>query len=78
MSEGPTPEVEPLAVDGVRAVLVGTALWLAALIVLLLLHHQLAARGAQWWIWTTLAGALFGLPGLWFVLRRRAAYRREG
>ncbi len=70
-----TPElVEPLDVDGVRAVAVGTVLWAVAFIVCLLLRDQLAAADTTWWTWVCLTGALLGLPGLWYVRRRARAY----
>jgi cellobiose-specific phosphotransferase system component IIC len=71
-------EVEPLPDDGVQATVVGIGLWLIGLVTLLALHSRLAARGESWWIWVMGAGAAFGLPGLWFALRRRAAYRAVG
>lgn len=67
--------VQPLDEDGVGAVALGTVAWTVALVVLLLLRDQLASAGAQWWIWVALTGALLGLPGLWYTMRRRAAYR---
>ncbi|MEI7778520.1 MAG: DUF2530 domain-containing protein [Actinomycetes bacterium] len=70
------PVIEPLPVDGVAAAIVGTALWLVALVVLLLNHNWLAAHGHSWWIQVAATGGALGVPALWFVLRRRAAYRR--
>jgi hypothetical protein len=82
MTSDPTPpiaaELKPLPVDGVQAVVVGIGLWLIGLVTLLALHSKLAERGATWWIWVMGAGAALGLPGLWFVLRRRAAYQAAG
>ena len=54
--------------------------WAIALIVLLILHGQLAAAD-RWWIWTAAAGLAIGLFGLVFVpwlkhSRTRAAERR--
>lgn len=68
------PEVEPLDVDGVGAVLAGTVAWAVALVVCLVLRDRLAADGHTWWTWVCLTGALLGLPGLWYVRRRRDAY----
>jgi hypothetical protein len=64
----------PLDVDGVGAILVGTIAWTVGLVVCLLLRDRLAADGHAWWTWVCLAAALMGLPGLWFVRRRRDAY----
>jgi Protein of unknown function (DUF2530) len=80
MTDGDQQEpvvVQPLDEDGVTAVALGTIAWTVALVVLLLLRDQLAASGAQWWIWVAVTGALLGLPGLWYTSRRRAAYRRS-
>jgi hypothetical protein len=66
--------VEPLDVDGVGAILVGTIAWTVGLVVCLLLRDRLAGDGHAWWTWVCLAAALMGLPGLWFVRRRRAVY----
>ena len=71
----PGPETEPLDVDGVAAVVVGTAIWGVLLIVGLLLHTRLQAADRGWWIWVAVAGFLLGLAGLAFVVRRRNAYQ---
>ena len=68
------PRVQPLDVDGVGAVAVGTVAWTVALVVCLVLRDRLAADGHGWWTWVCLAGALLGLPGLWYVRRRRDAH----
>jgi Protein of unknown function (DUF2530) len=57
-----------------------TAGWAVALIVLLIVRHDLPA-GARWWVWTCVAGLVMGLFGLWYVprlkrSRARAAARR--
>jgi hypothetical protein len=71
-----TPEVKALDVDGVRAIEIGTVLWTVAFAACLLLHQQLADTGRGWWTWVCAIGALLGLPGLWYVRRRRDAYAR--
>lgn len=76
----PAPEaddVQPLDVDGVGAVAVGTVLWLVALVALLPFRDRLAANDATWWLWVCVAGAVLGLLGLPYVIRRRNAYRRH-
>jgi MYXO-CTERM domain-containing protein len=70
------PEVAPLDVDGVAAVAVGTVLWAVALVACLIFRVPLSEAGNAWWTWVCAAGALLGLAGLWFVRRRRDAYRR--
>ncbi len=66
-------DVDPLDVDGVRTVEVGTGLWLLAFIGLLPFYGTLADTGRTWWLWTCLAGFGLGLCGLEYVRRRRRA-----
>jgi hypothetical protein len=66
-------DVEPLDVDGVRTVEVGSALWLIGFIGLLPFYGRLQDAGHVWWLWTCLAGFGLGLCGLEFCRRRRAA-----
>jgi NO-binding membrane sensor protein with MHYT domain len=73
---GDDVDLQPLDVDGVGAVAVGTVVWAVAFVVCLLLQGRLDAAGNGWWTWVCAAGALLGLPGLWYVRRRRDAYRR--
>ena len=54
------PAPPPLQVDTRRVVLVGAALWVAALVVVLLLGDRADPR----WIWTCLAGIALALIGL--------------
>ena len=70
-----TPEIKPLDVDGVGAILYGTVAWTVGLVICLLLRDSLASDGRAWFTWVCLAGALLGLAGLWFVRRRAAVYR---
>jgi hypothetical protein len=63
----PGPEKQappPLKVDTVRVVLVGTALWAAALVVLLILGD----RVDRLWTWTCVAG--IGLAGIGLGIMR--------
>ena len=69
--------VAALDVDGVGAVMVGTALWAIALVVTVALRSQLEQAGNDWWVWVCLSGTVLGLMGLPYVVRRRAAYRLE-
>ena len=66
-------DVEPLDVDGVRTVEVGSALWFIAFLALLPFYGQLEETGRLWWLWTCLAGFGLGLCGLEFCRRRRRA-----
>jgi hypothetical protein len=72
---GSAVPVAPLDVDGVRAVTVGTALWAIALVACLVFTNRLRDDGHLWWIATCACGVVFGLAGLTYVLRRRAAIR---
>jgi hypothetical protein len=67
--------VEPLDVDGVRTVEVGTALWLLGFLALLPFYGRLQDAGNGWWLWTCLAGFGLGLFGLDHCRRRRRAHR---
>ncbi|MDQ1641106.1 MAG: hypothetical protein QOJ90_457 [Actinomycetota bacterium] len=67
----------PLETDDVRIVGLGTALWVVALVVCLLLRDRLSANGHDSWVWVALAGAFLGLVGLRYVVRRRSALRRD-
>jgi len=67
----------PVDVDGMGAVIWGTALWVVGLVVCLVLRGPLAEAGRGWWTYVCLTGALLGIPGYLYVTRRRAAYRRR-
>jgi hypothetical protein len=67
-------DVEPLDVDGVRTVAVGTALWLVAFVLLLPFYGRLEEAGRLFWLWTCVAGFGLGLIG-WDHCRRRRARR---
>lgn len=66
-------DVDPLDLDGVRTMQVGTAVWLVALVALLPFRSQLEADDRSWWIWVCVAGFGLGLVG-WDHCRRK---RRE-
>ena len=66
--------VEPLDVDGVRTLAVGTTLWLLGFLGLLPFYGRLQADGHLWWLWTCLAGFGLGLFG-WDYCRRRRSRR---
>ena len=73
-------DVEPLDVDGVRTVAVGTGLWLLAFVLLLPFYAQLEEGGRITWLWTCVAGFGLGLLGWDYCRRRRrgAIDRRPG
>ena len=64
-------DVEPLDVDGVRTVEVGTVAWLIGFVALLPFYGRLEDAGRTWWLWTCLAGFGLGLFGLEYCRRRR-------
>jgi len=71
----PTPE--PLDVDAVTVVTVGTLLWGATGLVLVTFGRGWLERNDDvWWIWTCVAGFLLGLVGIAFVRRRRTRLGR--
>jgi hypothetical protein len=72
------PAPQPLPYDGVGTVVVGTAVWALALIVLLPLHGRLADAGRTWWIATCAVGVGLGLLGVLYCKRRAARLRSAG
>ena len=68
--------VEPLDLDGVRTVQVGTALWAIGFILLLPFYDALGEEH-RWWLWTCVAGFGLGLIG-WDHCRRRRNKRHQG
>ena len=67
-------DVPPLDVDGVRAVEVGTLIWLVAFVGMLPFYGRLEDDGHGWWLWTCLAGGVLGMLG--YALMGK--HRREG
>ena len=70
----------PLEANDQVVIWVGTAGWVVALVVLLIVRDSLPP-GQRWWIWTCLCGIAFGLFASWYVPRlkrgrARAAARR--
>jgi hypothetical protein len=67
---GPRPPLQPLAVDTVRIVLAGTALFGVALLVTLLVP-TLHSGERDWWPWACVSGLALGLIGLLYIARGR-------
>lgn len=70
------PDPPPLETDDVRIVAGGTVLWAIAFVVLLVLRltdHDIHG----WWIEMCAAGALLGLVGVRYCVRRRNALARD-
>jgi hypothetical protein len=66
-------DVDPLDVDGVRTVQVGSALFLVAFVALLPFYGQLAEHDRGWWLWMCLTGFGLGMLGVEYCRRRRTA-----
>jgi cyanate permease len=66
------PAPEPVRADALQVVIIGTACWLVAVVVLLI--HRPAH---DLWLWTACAGSGLGFIGMpLIVLQRRTAERR--
>lgn len=70
-------EVEPMDVDGVRTMTVGTIIWGVVAVALLPFLGTLEERGQTWWMWTALAGLGLGLIGIEYCRRRRNVLRMQ-
>ncbi|TQS43232.1 DUF2530 domain-containing protein [Cryptosporangium phraense] len=71
----PTPQ--PLDVDAVSVVTIGTVLWgVGSLVLATVARGWLERHDDTWWIWTCVAGFLLGLVGTWFVRHRRSRLAR--
>ena len=66
----PRPELQPLAIDTVRIVVAGTALFPVALVVTLAVP-ALHSGARDWWPWACVSGLGLGLVGLAYILRGR-------
>lgn len=74
------PDPAPARTDARKAVLVGTAGWIVALVIALLFRGQLAEAGLGWLLWAAVTGAVIGIVGLVVVqaIRRRIARQERG
>jgi len=63
--------VEPLDVDGVRTVQVGTGVFFLAFLALLPFYGRLEQSDRLWVLWMCLAGVGLGLLGAEYCKRRR-------
>lgn len=64
------PDPPPVKTDDRKAMLVGTALWLLALVVLLLFLRPILENGGRWLLWTVAIGLALGLVGILYTNRR--------
>lgn len=67
--------VEPMDVDGVRTMTVGTILWGFAAAAMLPFLGRLEDADRGWWFWTAVAGFGLGLIGVEYCKVRRNALR---
>lgn len=74
---GRSTDLEPLDVDGVHTVAIGSVLWLVAFAAMLPFVQTLRDNGRLWWLWTCLTGFAFGMLGLVYCRRRRRAIRTQ-
>jgi hypothetical protein len=70
-------EVEPMDVDGVRTMTIGTIMWGVLALAMLPFLGNLESAGRMWWIWTAIAGFGLGLIGVEYCRRRRNALQLQ-
>jgi len=70
------PDPPPLATDDTKIVLLGTALWAAALVVLVVLRLADLGQVRDWWLGMCAYGIALGLFGVRHVRRRMQAESR--
>ena len=58
------PDPPPRRTNTYVPVIIGTALWAVAFVVLLTQHHDMAARGQGWWVWVALTAVMLGFWGM--------------
>lgn len=68
------PDPTPVTTDDRKAMLVGTVLWLVALVALLAFAEPIIDAGNSWLLWTCVVGLMLGLIGLLYTQRR---HRRQ-
>ena len=72
IANGQKLALEPLEINGITAVTVGTIIWTVATVIMVLMRGQLEASGRGNWIWICACGIFLGLIGIRYT-RRRAA-----
>ena len=71
------PDPPPLETDDARVVLLGTAVWAAALVVLLVLRVAEVGDVRDWWLGMCAYGIVLGLFGARYARRRHEAIARD-
>jgi len=64
--------LKPIENNGIRAVTVGTALWITGVVCLFFARNWLKSTGREDWLWIAIAGVGLGVLGQIYT-RRRAA-----
>ncbi|WP_091082225.1 DUF2530 domain-containing protein [Micromonospora nigra] len=78
MPKQPPSRPEPLDPPMVPFALAGMAAWaVAGLVLLVFFRDWLATNDHRNWLWTCLAGFLWGFPGLAVMMRHDANRRRR-
>jgi len=70
-------ELSPLEVNGITAVTIGTGIWSAATLIMVLMRDQLEASGRGDWIAIGVCGIFLGLLGMRYTKRRVARIERS-
>jgi len=70
-------ELEPLEVNGITAVTLGTVIWSVATLIMVLMRYKLEASGRGNWIAIGVAGIFLGLLGMRYTKRRVARLERS-
>jgi hypothetical protein len=65
-------ELTPLEVNGITAVTLGTGIWSAATLIMVLMRDDLEASGRGDWIAIGVCGIILGLLGMRYTKRRAA------
>lgn len=74
---GSRPDPDPLETDDVKIVLVGTALWSVALVVLLVLLVADVTEVRGWWLGMCGYGIALGLYGVRYCRKRQNRLARD-
>lgn len=64
MAAGSGRSTEPPDPREATPVAVGTGVWALLLVIGLVIRHDLADSGREWWVWTAAAGTILGVIGL--------------